>query len=144
MILINVKLVVIMIRMRKLTIQTSKEKEVIDITNNLNEIIRDEDIQSGICVVNVLHTTTAVTTADLDPGTDLDMLDAFYNLVPKLDYRHPHDPSHVPDHILSTLIGTSVSLSVDDHKLILGKWQRVVLFEFNGPQTRDLAINLIT
>lgn len=130
--------------MRKLTIQTSKEKEVIDITNNLNEIIRDEDIQSGICVVNVLHTTTAVTTADLDPGTDLDMLDAFYNLVPKLDYRHPHDPSHVPDHILSTLIGTSVSLSVDDHKLILGKWQRVVLFEFNGPQTRDLAINLIT
>jgi thiamine phosphate synthase YjbQ (UPF0047 family) len=54
----------------------------------------------------------ALATADLDPGTDLDMLDAFEHMVPKLSYRHSHNPMHVPDHILSTLIGTSVSMQV--------------------------------
>jgi secondary thiamine-phosphate synthase enzyme len=59
---------------------------------------------------------------------------------PKLNYRHPHDPSHVPDHILSTLIGTSLSVPVEDGKLRLGKWQRVVLFEFDGPQEREVVV----
>jgi len=47
---------------------------------------------------------------DLDSGTDLDMLDAFEAMVPKLRYRHPHNPPHVGDHMMAALIGTSVSL----------------------------------
>ena len=100
-----------------------------------------EKKQSGTCTVFVLHTTAALTSADLDPGTDLDMLDAFEAMVPKLRYRHPHDPSHVGDHILSALIGTSVSLPVENGKLLLGTWQRVILLEFDGPRQRELAVS---
>ncbi len=46
----------------------------------------------GICVVFAAHTTCALTTADLDPGTDQDLLDALRRLLPKISYRHPHDP----------------------------------------------------
>jgi thiamine phosphate synthase YjbQ (UPF0047 family) len=74
-----------------------------------------------------------LTTADLDPGTDLDLLDAFDAIIPKLNYRHPHDPTHVPDHILSTLIGTSLLLPVKDREPLLGEWQRIVLVECDGP-----------
>ena len=91
----------------------------------------------------VLHTTAALTTADLDPGTDLDMLDAFELLIPKLNFRHPHDPSHTPDHILSALIGTSITLLVENRKLVLGTWQRVVLVELDGPRTREVAIGFV-
>ena len=87
-----------------------------------------------------MHTTAALTTADLDPGTDLDMLDAFEKMIPKLQYRHPHDPSHVPDHILSALIGNSLTLPVENQKLILGQWQKVVLIEFSGPRDRQIVV----
>jgi secondary thiamine-phosphate synthase enzyme len=89
-----------------------------------------------------LHTTAALTTADLDPGTDLDMLDAFEHLIPRLKYRHPHDPTHVPDHILSALIGTSVAVPVDKGHLVLGTWQRVILVELDGPREREVIVGL--
>jgi secondary thiamine-phosphate synthase enzyme len=98
--------------------------------------------KSGICHLSVLHTTAALTTADLDPGTDQDMLDAFEAMIPKLRYRHPHDPSHVPDHILSALIGTPVGVPVQRGELMLGTWQRIVLAEFDGPQERELVLTM--
>lgn len=91
----------------------------------------------------LLHTTAALTTADLDPGTDLDMLDAFEEMVPKLKYRHPHDPEHVPDHILSAMIGTSLLVPVENGELVLGTWQRVVLMEFDGPRERQVHMSFV-
>ena len=125
----------------KLTIQTTKHKEVIDITDEVNELIEKKGIKDGLCVLFLTHTTAALTTADLDPGTDLDHLDAFEAMVPKLAYRHPHDPSHTGDHILSALIGTSLTIPIEDGKLTLGTWQRVVLVEFSGPRPREIVVS---
>jgi secondary thiamine-phosphate synthase enzyme len=130
--------------MHKLSIQTRKKREVLDITDSIERELQKKKngSGSGICHLLVLHTTAALTTADLDPGTDLDMLDAFEAMVPKLRYRHPHNPAHVPDHILSTLIGTSLSLPFEEKKLLLGTWQRVVLIELDGPRKRELALTI--
>ncbi len=127
--------------MNRFSIKTHKKREVVDITEQvLGELRRDFPRQTGVCNLLVLHTTAALTTADLDPGTDLDMLDAFEVMMPKLAYRHPHDPAHVPDHILSALIGTSLSLMVENGALVLGTWQRVVLIELDGPRQREIAM----
>ena len=124
--------------MRRLTIKTGKKREVLDITDEIEGQLSG----SGLCHLLVLHTTAALTTADLVPGTDLDMLDAFEAMIPKLRYRHPHNPAHVPDHILSALIGTSLSLPFERGKLLLGTWQRVVLIELDGPRQRELALSI--
>ena len=126
--------------MQRFSVKTRKKREVIDITDRVEELIGAKKL-TGTGTVFVLHTTAALTTADLDPGTDLDMLDAFEAMVPKLRYRHPHNPAHVGDHILSALIGTSVSLPVENGRLLLGTWQRVILLEFDGPRERELAIS---
>jgi secondary thiamine-phosphate synthase enzyme len=128
--------------MNRLSIKTHKKREVLDITGVIEEQLGKNGSASGVCHLLVLHTTTALTTADLDPGTDLDMLDAFEVMIPKLRYRHPHNPAHVPDHILSALIGTSLSLPFDKKKLLLGTWQRVVLVELDGPRERELALSI--
>jgi secondary thiamine-phosphate synthase enzyme len=129
--------------MHRLAIKTHKKREVIDITQKLEAVLwKQYEDKSGICQLCLLHTTAALTTADLDPGTDLDMLDAFELMVPKLDYRHEHNPEHVPDHILSAMIGTSVSLMVESGLLLLGTWQRVVLIELDGPRERELVMAL--
>jgi len=129
--------------MHRLVIKTHKKREIIDITQKLEAILwKQYPEKTGICQLNLLHTTAALTTADLDPGTDLDMLDAFDIMVPKLDYRHEHNPEHMPDHILSAMIGCSVSLAVEAGLLLLGTWQRVVLIELDGPRERELVMTL--
>ena len=130
--------------MHHLNITTHRKREILDITDQVETTLRQrKNLDSGVCHLVVLHTTAALTTADLDPGTDLDILDAFDRLIPKLNFRHPHDPAHVPDHILSALIGTSVSLLVEKGSLVLGTWQRVVLVELDGPRTREIAMGLV-
>lgn len=128
--------------MPELKIKTSKIKQVVDITEEVNALIKSG--ANGLVNLTVLHTTAALTTADLDEGgTDLDYLDAFEEMVPKLNYRHPHNPSHMPDHILSSMIGTSLTLPIKDGKLLLGTWQRVVLMEFDGPRDRQIMVSII-
>jgi secondary thiamine-phosphate synthase enzyme len=129
--------------MRKLTFKTRKKREVLDITDEIQQRLEERYTNStGICNLLVLHTTAALTTADLDPGTDLDMLDAFEAMVPKLRYRHPHNPAHVPDHILSAMIGTSVALPFQTGSLLLGTWQRIVLIELDGPREREIMMTV--
>ena len=126
--------------MPKFTIATRRKREILDITA---EVAARLPQASGICCLNILHTTAALTTADLDPGTDLDMLDAFEAMMPKLRYRHPHNPEHVPDHILSSLIGTALTLPVESGSLVLGTWQRIILVELDGPRGRDLTLHFL-
>ncbi len=128
--------------MQRLAIKTHKKRQVLDITDVIEEKLSTNGPALGVCHLLILHTTAALTTADLDPGTDLDMLDAFEAMIPKLRYRHPHNPAHVPDHILSALIGTSLSLPFDRRKLLLGTWQRVVLIELDGPREREVALSI--
>lgn len=129
--------------MQRITVKTTKHKEIVDITDILNDFLKKNVYDAGTCFLFATHTTCALTTADLDPGTDLDMLDAFDKIVPKLKYRHPHNPAHVGDHIMSTLIGTSLTVPVKSASIILGTWQRVVLVEFKGPRERNLSINFL-
>lgn len=124
------------------SVKTHKKRQVLDITDLVEDHLEKASIQAGVCNLLVLHTTAAPTTADLDPGTDLDLLDAFEAIVPKLRYRHPHNPAHVGDHIMSALIGTSVSLPFDKKKLLLGTWQRAVLIELDGPRSREIAFSI--
>ena len=126
--------------MDELRIQTKKKREVVDITEDVNEVLRKSGAKDGVIHLFLTHTTAALTTADLDPGTDLDMLDAFETLIPKLKYRHPHNPSHTPDHILSSLIGISLTIPFQGGELVLGTWQRVVLVELDGPRERRIIL----
>ena len=123
-----------------LPIHTTKKKEIIDITDQVAQILSEQKVIGGVCFLFVKHTTAALTTADLDPGTDLDMLDAFEKLIPQLKYRHPHNPAHVPDHILSSIIGPSVTVPISQKSLDLGTWQRLILIEFDGPREREIVV----
>ncbi len=127
--------------MKTITISTKKNDQIVDITEVIETYLGEAPQEHGLCTIFVSHTTCALTTADLDPGTDLDFLDALRRLLPDISYRHPHDPSHTPDHILSSIIGPSVTVPYRDRRLLLGTWQRIVLVEFSGPRRRTLHIS---
>jgi len=108
----------------ELAIKTTQSREVLDITDHVQKLVKS-DLKA--VTVFVAHTTCAITTADLDPGADQDLLDAVWEMIPKLKYRHPHDPSHVPAHLASSIIGPSVTVPINNGQLVLGTWQRIIL-----------------
>lgn len=128
--------------MEELVIHTTKEKQVLDITEEVQGVIKEKEMEEGVCHLFILHTTAALLTADLDPGTDLDMIDAFDVVVPQLPYRHPHNPAHVKYHIMAAIIGSSLCVPIEKGELVLGPWQRIALVEFGGPRERNVALQL--
>jgi secondary thiamine-phosphate synthase enzyme len=121
-------------------VATSEKRQVIDITE---QIAKNIAIENGLVNVFVKHTTAAITIADLDPGTDIDFLDFLQSLVPDINWRHPHNPSHTPDHLLSSLIGPGVCAPIQNKGLQLGSWQRIILVELDGPRQREISLSFI-
>jgi secondary thiamine-phosphate synthase enzyme len=130
--------------MESIIIKTNKKKEIVSITDQVNKVLSKMEAKDGLVHIFVNHTTCCLTTADLDPGTDLDMLDAIEKIFPKGNYRHPHDPSHVGEHIMSSIIGPSVTAIVKGGKVKLGTWQEIVLIELSGPRERNLSLQFIS
>lgn len=127
--------------MKTVTVATRKKDQVVDITETVEAYLQEAEKESGVCVVFAAHTTCSITTADLDPGTDLDLLQALRKVLPPMTYRHPHDPSHTPDHILSSIIGPSVTVPYQHRQLALGTWQRIILVELDGPRQRTVHLS---
>lgn len=120
-----------------LNIQTKKQKEILDISNEINDNL---SIENGVVHLFILHTTASITIAEPEPGIDRDFLDAIEAISPKLNYKHPHDPAHAPDHIMTSIIGNSLTIPVENGKLLLGTWQSVVLVELYGPKSRNIVL----
>lgn len=125
----------------ELSIKSAEKRQVIDITDKVAERVKADF--SGLINVFVKHTTAALTLADLDPGTDRDILDAIDNMTPNINWRHPHDPSHFPDHLWSSVVGASLNVPCHGGKLVLGTWQRIILLELDGPRERNLLLTLL-
>ena len=123
-----------------ITIPTNERRQVVDLTNIIVEQCRGKN---GHISLFVPHSTAALTTANLDPGTDLDLLDALAGMLPQLQWRHPHNPGHAPDHLLASIVGPSLVLPVVDGALPLGQWQRVVLVELKGPRSCEVHVSFI-
>jgi secondary thiamine-phosphate synthase enzyme len=124
-----------------LSVRTQRSRQVIDVTEQVNSLIPERF--SGVAVLNSLHSTVAITTANLDPGTDEDLLDFLDLITPNRPWRHAHDPEHAPDHLLASMIGPSLTLPVQSSKLRLGQWQRAVIIEFDGPRLRQIDLTLL-
>lgn len=125
-----------------INVKTHRKKEIIDITQEIQRFISTQSEEISLCHIFVQHTTAAITTADLDPGTDMDYLAFIEHVTPKLEFQHPHDPEHAPDHIWASLIGPDVIVPVTNRQLGLGTWQRIVLCEMDGPRERSVRITV--
>ena len=126
----------------QITIRTARDKQVLDITEQVERLIAQSGIEDGLCNIFVLHTTAAVTTGEAIEGTDEDLMETLERMIPRISFRHGHDPSHAPDHMISSIVGASLTVPVRKGRLLLGTWQRVLLVECNGPRARDVIVTV--
>jgi len=128
---------------KTLTVKTGSKTEFIDITRDIEEAIRSEGVDDGVCALFVPHTTAAITINEsADPSVKSDILMVLNKIVPwKEAYRHLEGNS--PAHIKSSIIGTSEIIAVEGGRLKLGTWQGVFFCEFDGPRSRKVHIRLL-
>ena len=126
-----------------LRINTGSLKEVVDLTDQLQSLIRKTKIQEGICSIFVTHTTAALTTGEIGEGTEKDLLEVVEQMVPSIRFRHAHDPTHAWSHMASSILGPSLTIPVSGGKLVLGTWQSVMLVELDGPRERTIHVTLL-
>ena len=129
--------------MEHFKIKTSRLKQVVDLTDRLNGILSENVMAEGLCCVFVTHTTACLTTGEVGEGTEKDLLDVVEQMIPKINFRHGHDPSHAWSHMASSILGPSLTIPVLDGALVLGTWQSVLLVELDGPRERDVHVTLI-
>ena len=122
-------------------IETQSPRQVIDITGQVGKML--DGASGGTCDLYLKHTTAALTVMTWEAGVPEDIMDILQSLTPKLAYRHD-SAAHVAAHFLSALIGPSVHVPVQDGRLALGQFQRVVLLEFEGPRKREIEVRLLS
>ena len=127
-----------------LTVKTNKRTQFVDITADIEDMIRDKDISDGLCMIFVPHTTAAVTINEsADPSVKSDILMVLNDVIPwQAKYRHLEGNS--PAHIKSTLVGASELVAVENGRLVLGTWQGIFFCEFDGPRTRTVLLKFMT
>jgi len=126
-----------------LTVKTTQQTELVDITSQVRQAIQAENVQDGFCFLYVPHTTAAVTINEsADPSVKSDILMVLNKIIPwKAGYRHLEGNS--PAHIKSTLVGASEMIAIEKGQLVLGTWQGIFFCEFDGPRTRKLHLRLM-
>jgi secondary thiamine-phosphate synthase enzyme len=124
-------------------VKTKSKTEFVDITGAVEDFVRSQGVDEGICMLFVPHTTAAVTINEsADPSVKSDILMVLNKIVPwKEAYRHMEGNS--PAHIKASIIGASELIAVEGGRLKLGTWQGVFFCEFDGPRSRKVHIRLL-
>jgi secondary thiamine-phosphate synthase enzyme len=128
--------------MDSLEIRTQKQEEIIDLTRDIGKIVAASGRKEGVCTVFVPHTTAGVTiNENADPDVKADILMTLGRAVPaSLPFAHAEGNS--PAHVKASLVGSSVSVIVEEGRLALGTWQGICLCEFDGPRTRKVWVKI--
>jgi secondary thiamine-phosphate synthase enzyme len=128
---------------RYINVRSKSRNEFIDITDMVQEVVKEAGITKGICYLYVPHTTAGITINEgADPSVQRDIINALSRLVPH-EMNYFHREGNADAHIKTTLVGSSLNVIVEEGKLLLGTWQSIFFCEFDGPRHRRIAIKFI-
>jgi secondary thiamine-phosphate synthase enzyme len=124
-------------------VKTPQRVTLVDITADVNRLVGESGKTDGLCNVFVPHTTASIIISEnWDPDVTSDLLKQLEQIVPReAGYRHSEGNSQA--HILSVMLSTSINVPVRDGKLVIGRWQALMLAEFDGPRERSVYVSLV-
>jgi secondary thiamine-phosphate synthase enzyme len=128
---------------RYINVRSRSRIEFIDITEMVQDVVKEAAIEKGICYLYVPHTTAGITINEgADPSVQRDIQNTLSRIIPH-ELNYAHREGNADAHIKSTLVGTSVNVIIDEGKLLLGTWQSIFFCDFDGPRHRRIAIKFI-
>lgn len=124
---------------------TAKRREYINITDEVEQFVRDSGIQEGFVLVSAMHITAGVYVNDAESGLIADIDEWLEKLAPfRPDYRHHRTGEDNGDaHLKSLLVHHEVIVPITNGKLDLGPWQQIYYAEFDGQRRKRVILKAI-
>jgi secondary thiamine-phosphate synthase enzyme len=124
-------------------VSTRGRTEMIDVTGQVDAIVRQSGVANGSVIVYCPHTTAAITiNENADPSVVHDVLMALDKLLPRSDPDYRHSEGNSDAHCKSSLVGCSEQVLLQDGRLTLGTWQAIYFCEFDGPRSRRVIVQV--
>jgi secondary thiamine-phosphate synthase enzyme len=145
----------LLVEVRTFTLRTERPLQILDLTPQIAACVRDVGLQAGLASVQVLHTTAGLLLNEKEPLLFEDLERMLERLAPcGGPYRHnemalrvpappPDERSNGHAHCRAVLLRSSETVHVRSGALVLGRWQRLLLAELDGPQTRSVSVALL-
>lgn len=128
---------------QQIEVPTRSHDELVDITDQVQKVVSQSGIKTGLCHVFVPHTTAGLTlNENWDPAVCRDMLMALGKMMP-WDDDYQHGEGNSAAHVKASLMGFSHTLLVEDGRLTVGSWQGIYLAEFDGPRRRRVLVDVL-
>jgi len=130
--------------MFELKVVSNKRNEMIDITSEVQNFVDQKKLQKGHLIVYIPHTTAGITINEgADPSVQRDIIATLKRIIPERgDYHHLEGNSDA--HIKASFFGSSVTILVEDNRLILGTWQHIFFYEGDGPRNRIVYLDFVS
>lgn len=132
---------------RYLEFNTSRRREYINITSQVEELVRESGVQEGLCLVNAMHITASVYINDDEPGLIQDYDDWLEQLAPHEPisrYRHNRTGEDNGDaHLKRQIMGREVVVAVTNGRLDFGPWEQIFYGEFDGRRQKRVLVKII-
>ncbi len=120
-------------------VRTSAREEILLITDEVQRALGELTGGDGICTIVTPHTTCAISiNENADPDVQTDLTRALRAMIP--DVRFDHGEGNSDAHLLSMIIGTSLSLPYRSGKFLFGRWQGIYFIELDGPRERKITV----
>lgn len=129
---------------KELTFKTSKREEIIDITKDVQKILKESKVREGIVLVYTPHATASIIiNENYDKNICVDFLEALNKLIPSGCWRHDKVDNNGASHIKASILGPSEIIPVENNELMLGQWQSIMLVDLDGPRSRKVIIKIL-
>ncbi|MEM4638020.1 MAG: secondary thiamine-phosphate synthase enzyme YjbQ [Candidatus Woesearchaeota archaeon] len=128
-----------------LILNTKKRKEIVNITDEVAQAVKESKIREGICLVNSMHITSSVFINDEEQGLKEDFLEWLEKIAPeKSSYKHHNTGEDNADaHLKRTIMGREVVVAVTNGRLDFGPWEQIFYGEFDGQRNKKVLIKII-
>jgi secondary thiamine-phosphate synthase enzyme len=124
---------------KTITVHTAAREQILIITGQVQRALAELTSGDGICTIVVPHTTCAISVNEnADPDVPTDIVKALRAMIPSVHFSHSEGNSDA--HLLTTLIGTSLSWPYRGGQLVLGTWQGIYFIELDGPRSRKVTV----
>ena len=124
-------------------VKTTERNDMVDITDQLQDMVSKSGISRGMVTAFVPHTTAGITINEAaDPDVVHDMLAQLDTMVPWEQPFYQHREGNSAAHVKASMMGSSVTIVIHNGNLLLGRWQGVWFCEFDGPRSRQVIVRI--
>ena len=125
---------------------TKNKREFINITSQIEELVKKSKIKEGLCLVNAMHITSSVFINDDEPGLHHDFevwLERLAPHEPTSQYQHNNGEDNADAHLKRSIMGREVVVAVTSGKLDFGPWEQIFYGEFDGQRRKRVLVKII-